>query len=280
MNMTSAAKALFVSQSAVSQAISELEKFYGVRLFDRLSKKLYLTPEGEMLLGYARQMLRMNEEIETSMRTMAGSGIVRVGVSVTVGSTILPELVRRYQEANPAVEVEVYEDNTDRIEKRILRDTTDIGLVEGEIRSPDLCSRPFLEDELVLICGARHRFARLSSVGPEELEREPFIIREEGSGTRKTFEDGMKAGGFSFRTAWTCNNTDTIKAAVAAGLGVSVISRRTVEEEVKTGVLCARRVDGIRFTRQFKVVVHKNKFLTEPMGKMISHCLSTEKWQK
>lgn len=274
MNMTSAAKALFMSQSAVSQAIAELEKFYGVRLLDRMPKKLFLTPAGEALLGYARRMLRMNEEIEKSMKTLADGGTVRIGASVTVGSTVLPGLVLRYQRENPEVKVEVFEDNTRQIEKRLLSDISDIGLVEGEVTSPELVSRPFLEDELVLICGGRHRFAARSSVKPEELEREPFIIREEGSGTRQTFEKAMKQLGVSYQAAWTCNNADTIRTAVAAGLGISVISLRAVEAEVKNGVLFAKKVDGVRFVRQFKVVVHKNKYLTAAMHKLIGYCLA------
>ncbi|MVB09592.1 HTH-type transcriptional activator CmpR [Caprobacter fermentans] len=276
LNMTAAAKSLFMSQSAVSQAIAELEKYYGVRLFERLTKKLYLTSAGENLLGYARHMVRMNEEIENSMKTLAGSGSVRVGASVTVGASVLPHLILRYRQANPAVEVEVFEDNTARIEKRILRDTTDIGLVEGETASQDLITLPFLTDELVLVCGREHRFAALRSVAPDELEREPFIIREEGSGTRKTFEDGMKAKGLSFHAGWVCNNADTIKAAVAEGLGVTVISRRAVESEVNRGLLCIREIEGIRFFRQFRMIVHKNKYLTAAMRRFMDLCLNQD----
>lgn len=275
MNMTAAAKLLFISQSAVSQAVAELEKFYGVRLLERLSKKLYLTPAGERLLGYARHMVGMNEEIEKSMKTMAGSGSVRIGSSVTIGASVLPDLVRRYQKEHPEVEIEVFEDNTSQIEKRILRDATDLGLVEGEVSSPDLISRPFLEDELVLICGREHRFAGLSSVSPQELEHEPFMIREEGSGTRKTFESVMEAHNLSFRISWTCNNADTIKAAVADGLGVSVISQKAVEEEVRRGVLLIKKIDGLRFLRKFKMVVHKNKYVSPAMMEFVNLCLGS-----
>ena len=262
MNMTKSAESLYMSQSAVSQAIAELEKFYDVRLFERLSRKLYLTQAGEKLLGYSRHMIRMNADIENEMKSLRESGSIRLGASVTVGATVLPKLVSEFRRTNLYTDVEVFEDNTYHIQKRLLMDKADIGLVEGEITSPDILCIPFMDDELVLICGNCHRFAGLCEINPLELEKENFIIREQGSGTRKTFEDAMKAHQLSWKASWTCNNADTIKAAVIAGLGVSVISRRAVEKEAESGELVIKPVEGIRFFRQFKIAYHKNKYLT------------------
>lgn len=270
MNMTTAAELLFMSQSAVSQAIAELESHYEVRLFERLSRKLYLTEAGQKLLGYARHMLRMNAEIENDMKTLHQSGTIRIGASVTVGACVLPGLVSRFCQSVPAANVEVAEDNTANIEALILQDKIDLGLVEGEISSPDVLSRPFLEDQLVLICSPGHRFAACPEVEPPELERESFVIREKGSGTRKTFEDKMAEQNLTWKAAWTCNNSDTIKNAVAAGLGISVISKRAVANEVKNGLLLERQVRGISFKRQFKRIFHKNKYLTEPMKQFMA----------
>lgn len=265
MNMTSAAEQLFMSQSAVSQAIAELEKHYGIRLFERLSRKLYLTQAGQKLLGYARHMIRMNAEVESDMKTLQKSATVRIGASITVGSCVLPKLAADFQKTNPLTKVEVVEDNTAKIESLILLDKIDLGLVEGETFSPDVICRPFMDDELVLICSPNHRFAAYPEVEPQKLEQESFIIREKGSGTRRTFENRMEEHHLTWRAAWTCNNTDTIKNAVAAGLGVSVISKRAVVNEVRDGSLFERRVKGIEFKRQFKLIYHKNKFFTEPM---------------
>ena len=273
MNMTLAAESLYMSQSAVSQAIAELEKYYDIRLFERLSRKLYLTQAGEKLLGYARHMIRMNADIEKDMKSIHETGLVRLGASVTVGATLLPGLVSAFKRTNPSTNVEVFEDNTEQIQKRLLADKTDIGLVEGEITSPDILSTPFMDDELVLICGNHHWFAGLEAINPHELEKESFIIREYGSGTRKTFEDVMRAHKLSWEVAWTCNNADTIKAAVIAGLGVSVISRRAVEKEAKSGELIIKPVEGVRFLRTFKIAYHKNKYFTAQMKNFIDLCI-------
>jgi DNA-binding transcriptional LysR family regulator len=274
MNMTVAAETLYMSQSAISQAIAELERHYDVRLFERLSRKLYLTQAGEKLLSYARHMLRMDADIEKDMQSLHETGLIRLGASVTVGATVLPRLVSAFRLVSPSTVVEVFEDNTEQIEKRLLKDQTDIGLVEGEITSPDLLGTPFMKDELVLVCGTGHRFAGLPVINPRELEKEDFIIREQGSGTRKTFEDVMTAHRLSWKVVWTCNNVDTIKAAVTEGLGVSVISKRAVMKEANSGQLRILPVDGIRFEREFKFVYHKNKYLTAQMRDFID--LSTK----
>jgi DNA-binding transcriptional LysR family regulator len=275
MNMTAAAETLFMSQSAVSQAISELEKHYDVRLFERLSKKLYLTQAGQRLLSYARQIIRMDAEAENNMKTLRENSSIRIGASVTVSAYVLPKQVSAFHKISPQTDIFVMEDNTSKIENLILQDQIDIGLVEGDIVSPDVLKHAFMDDELVLICSPNHRFAKCSEIEPKELEYENFIIREKGSGTRKTFEDAMTANHLTWKVTWTCNNADTIKIAVAQGLGVSVISKRAVANEVASGVLCQKSVHGIHFNRQFKIVYHKNKYLTQSMKQFMDLCVST-----
>lgn len=276
MNMTSAAEGLYMSQSAVSQAIAEMERHYGTRLFERLSRRLYLTQAGEKLLSYARHMIRMNSEVENDMKTLRKSGRIRVGASVTVGACILPRLLAAFQNANPDVEVTVVEDNTARMEDMILDDRIDLALVEGEISSPDLIDRPLMEDSLVLVCAPDHRFASLTQVEPGELEQEKFVIREPGSGTRKTFEDSMASARLNWKTAWICNNVDTIKTVVELGLGISVMSRLAVRDEIASGRLVAKSVRGVGFQRFFRLIYHKNKFLTPSMTRLIEHMILFE----
>ncbi|WP_373844899.1 LysR family transcriptional regulator [Clostridium sp.] len=273
MNMTKAAEGLFISQSAVSQAISELEAHYGVRLFERLSRKLYITLAGEKLLSYARYIIKLNMELESDMKTLSEKGSIHIGASVTIGAYILPKLISKFEKVNSGTDIKVYEENTEKVEKMLLQDKIDMALVEGETNHTDIINRPFMEDELVLVCGNNHRFAKLEYVEPYEMEKEKFIIREKGSGTRKTFEDKMRENYLTWQISWTCNNTDTIKIAVAEGLGVSVISRCSVTDEIALGTLCEIPVKGIKFKRQFKIIYHKNKYLTETMKHFIEFIL-------
>lgn len=269
MNMTKAAEMLFISQSAVSQVISELESYYGVRLFERLSRKLYITKAGEKLLSYARYIIKLNMELENDMKTLRQNDFIRIGASVTIGAYVLPKLISRFQKLNSETDVKVYEENTEKVEIMLLKDEIDIALVEGETTNTDILNRPFMEDELVLICGKGHKFEKLDYIEPYELEKEKFIIREKGSGTRKTFENKMRENHTNYQISWTCNNTDTIKIAVAEGLGVSVISRYSVINELKHRILYEIPVKGIRFKRQFKIIYHKNKYLTKTMKNFI-----------
>ena len=276
MNMTSAAGELFMSQSAVSQAVAELESYYDVRLFERLSRKLYLTQAGERLLGYARHIIRINRDAESEMRSISQNGIVRIGASVTIGACILPKMAAAFKEETPGVTIEVIEDNTAKIEQLIMNDRLDLGLVEGEITLPDIIGKPFADDRLILICGENHPFSKRVLIEPRELEQENFILREAGSGTRKTFEEVMSENGLTWTTTWTCNNADTIKMAVAEGLGVSVISQLAVGREIKAGILHSVDINGLFFKRRFKLAYHKNKYLTEAMKSFIDFCLGRQ----
>ncbi len=274
MNMTAAARKLFMSQSAVSQAISELETYYGVRLFERLSRKLYLTQAGEKLQGYARHIIRMNLDAENEMRSLNRSGSLRVGASVTIGAWVLPKLISAFQKEEPELTVEVVEDNTAKIERLIRSDKLDLALVEGEITLPDIICKPFAEDMLVLVCGSGHPFVQKLKINPEELEGESFILREVGSGTRKTFENVMNENAVKWNATWICNNSDTIKLAVAENLGVSVISLLAVKKEIEEGQLYRIDIEGISFARTFKLAYHKNKYLTEALNKFIRFAMN------
>lgn len=272
MNMTDAAHHLFMSQSAVSQAISDLEQHYKVRLFERLSRKLYLTQAGETLLNYARHMIRLNVDAEHDMRNLNQYGKVRIGASVTICSYIVPVLAIALREKHPALSFDVVEDNTHQIEQLLLCDKLDIGLVEGEILSPELLCEPFATDRLIVVCGHTHPLSSRSTVEAQELEQENFILREIGSGTRKTFEDVMAKYPLKWASSWTCNNFESIKKAVVAGLGLTVISERAVQGELRSGILQKLEFEGLEFHRDFKLTYHKNKYFTQSMKVFLDLC--------
>lgn len=274
MNMTKASEVLFISQSAISQAISELEVHYDIKLFERLSRKLYLTEAGKRLLSYAVHMIKLNEELEMRMKDLNKAASIRIGASVTIGAYILPKLVIALKAVKPGADIRVYEENTKKIEKMLLADEIDVGLVEGEVSTSEVLSKAFMKDELILVCGEKHNFAGLKYIKANQLEGEKFIIREHGSGTRKTFESKMEENEISWQAAWTCNNTDTIKMAVKEGLGLAVISKHSCINELLSGELLEVPVKGISFERQFKIIYHKNKYLTETINTFIALCIN------
>lgn len=272
LNMTAAAKALYISQPTVSQAISELESFYGVRLFDRLSKRLYITEVGKQLLSYARHITTLYDEMEQVVRNPDNSGNLRVGASLTVGACILPQLINSFIYNYPSMKLKAMIKNTKDIEGLITRNIIDFAVVEGIVHTQDIVSVPFMDDELVLVCGSSHSLYTVQKVTASELEKLDFVVREPGSGTRELFESVMASNGIKWQLAWECNGSDGIISAVKNGVGVTVISKRLVEDDMQAKGLHAIKIEGIDFKRKFSIIYHKNKYITESMKAFFDLC--------
>lgn len=194
-SMSAAARELYIAQPTVSQVIAEIENEYGIRLFERLSRRLYITREGRQLLDYARHITALFEEMERDLHYASREPDPPVGATITVGSCILPALVARFEAENPSDTVEVLVDNTRVIEEKILSSELDFGLVEGDVTEPDLLSRPVLRDELVLICAEGHPFCSRTRTPWQNLEGEPFVLREPGQRHPGTVRSGTGAPG-------------------------------------------------------------------------------------
>ena len=267
--MSLAAKRLYIAQPTVSQAIAEIEADCGARLFERLGKKLYITGEGDRLLRYARPITGLFDEMERAMRNAGRAVCLRVGATMTVGSCVLTPLLDSFEAKHPQVQVQAVVDNTHAIEEMLLDSRLDLALVEGEIHSPDLLVRPVIRDELVLVCPPDHPFARRAGILAEELEGQPFILREEGSGTRARLEEFLKSRDIAIVPKWICYGADPILAAVEGGQGLSVISRRLVECRAAGGRLAIVPVRDAALERAFSLVYHTDKFLSEPLRQLL-----------
>lgn len=271
-SMTAASRELFIAQPSVSQTIKELEDYYNLRLFERLSRRLYITEEGKRLLGYARHIVSLFDEMEQEMRQSATNSILKIGATVTVGTCILSTLYERFLVKHPSVDIESIVDNTTVIEAKVLTSEIDFGLVEGPIHSKDILSQPFMDDELILICGNKHPYSERRSVNLEELTDVELILRESGSGTRELFENTMRANGLDMNIKWVSNNSETIKNAVIANMGVSIISKMIIEDELKDGKLLHVPIDDVEFKRKFHIIYHKNKYISKSIQDFWNLC--------
>ena len=269
LSMTAAAKKLFVSQPTVSQSIAELERDLGTKLFERIGGKLHLTGTGTQFLPYARHVLALMDE---AFDNVAQSGRLRVGSTLTVGTTVFNGILLKFSGENPGCELSFRCENTGSIEEKILSNVLDVALVEGTVRSPQITTEEVMDDELVLIVPAAHPFAHRRQIAAADLADERFIIREEGSGTREIFEQTMSLRDISCRIAGVLNNAEAIKLAVAAGLGVSVISKRAIVSEIKRKELVAVKISDLKFLRKFRIVWHRNKFITPQMQRFMEIC--------
>ncbi len=261
--MSAAAKELHVSQPTVSQAIAELEKYYGVKLFERLSQRLYITKEGELMLSFSRHILDSFDRMEEAMDLTAEKPVLKLGCSVTVGTCLIHDILDKVKEKMPNLQVLVTVTNSSDIEQAILTNEVDLGIVEGIIKSEELLTTPICEDELVLVCGKEHPLAKAGKVTASMLQGQNYVSRESGSAERNQMEKKLEEQGIQFVRSFCSTNTEAIKNAVIRGRGIAVLSRRMVEKELATGDIVVLSLDGVRATRNINLVIHKNKYISK-----------------
>lgn len=271
-NITKAGQKLFMAQPTVSLAVSELEKHYGTKLFDRISKRLYLTDAGCRLLPYAQHVTAMFDEMEASVCDSENSGTLRIGASITIGNCLLPNLLKAFAERRPGVEIKMQIDNSEKIEQFILDNRIDFGLIEGVPHGSLLVNEPFRDDELVLLCSPSHRWAKRNSIKPDELGSEPFLMRERGSGGREILESALLLHDIELEPAWESISTQAIVQAVINGFGVAVLPLLLVKNHLAQGELIAKSIEGISLQRKFFIIHHKNKYLTGTAKDFICLC--------
>ena len=160
LNMHAAAKQLYIAQPAISQAISELENHYNVRLFERLSKKIYITPAGSQFLFYAKHILSLFGELEQQMNDTTAYTEVKIGATITIGTCLMNHILHEFQSCYPQAEVRVSINTPDYLGPSLARNELDIALVESLPTRPDLIFEPFLDDEMVLVVSPDHKFAK------------------------------------------------------------------------------------------------------------------------
>ena len=262
-SVTKAAAALGITQPAVSLCIRELEEHYGVRLFDRIAHKLYLTAEGKKLLGYARKIIALFDEAESDVTSWREVESLRIGSSITIGTRLMPGYVERFRAACPGVRVSVTVDNSAEIEKRILKNELDFALIEGIVHSENIVSEKFRKDSLVPVCGAKSAWAGRGEFRPEELPGLPFLLREKGSGTRELFDSTLLTLGITVMPEWESISTGAIISAVEAGAGLSVLPFGLVERELAAKKLTRVSIRSLRFERYFCLIFHKDKHLSK-----------------
>lgn len=262
-NFSAVAEDLFMSQSAVSQQIQALERRYGVVLFDRGSKGATLTEPGRILYNKARKILDIEDEINQEFDDLRGlkGGELHVGASTTVGNFLMPFYLGEFKRQYPEVKVSMMVENTRIIEDQLLAGLFPLAVVEHETQNPSLVKESIERDQLVLFVAPGHRWAEQGSVTREELMEEPFITRELGSGTREVVEQKLKESGVDkLNVTMELGNSAAITTAVAAGLGVSILSRRVVLAQLESNMLKQVPIDGVKLEREFYLVTVADRY--------------------
>lgn len=271
-SITAASAALHLAQPSVSLAIRELEEYYGVRLFDRMNRRLYITESGRKLYEYALPAVSLFEEMEKSIRHWEAFSALRIGSSVTIGNFLLSSVVRQFKEQNPGITVTVTIKNSATIEQDILGNNIDFAMIEGFPSDPQIVELPFMDDRLCLICGPGHPLYEKDSVSLSELPGFDFLLRESGSAGRDIWESILTARQLHITPTWESVSTQAIVKAVRQGIGISVLPCLLVREEIKSGAVREVKLEDVSLSRKFSFIYHKNKYLTDSARKFMELC--------
>jgi DNA-binding transcriptional LysR family regulator len=260
-----AAEVLHLSQPALSQHVSELERELGARLFDRLGRRVALTEAGRVLEEHALRLFATLAGAREAIGDLRGlkRGSLLVGASTTPGIYVLPAVIASFQERYPGIALNLQIANSSVIEERIRGNELDLGVVGGHaLRPGEECLALGLIDELVLIVPAGHPWARRREVPPALLAHQRLLVREEGSATRQVAERALQRASVTLRASMELGHTEAIKQAVMAGLGVALVSVHAVRGETASGRLHALRLKGMRIRRHFHAIHNEARALT------------------
>lgn len=248
-----AAESLGVTQPAVSRGVGALEDEIGMPLVERGARGARLTEAGRALHAHARVILNAERAAEAELGELRGlrGGTLHVGASTTIATYVLPRVVAAYRRTHPGVRLRVTSANTQDILALLLERGVDVALVEGPIANPHVEITPWGDDELVVIAGKHHPLSALDPVPARELTRQLFIVREAGSGTREVLERTLRVRRIRLGRTLEVGSTEAIKQTVAAGLGISVVSRAAAADQLALGKLALLRVRGFPVRRTF-----------------------------
>jgi DNA-binding transcriptional LysR family regulator len=271
-NVSRAAAALAMSQSACSGALKDLEQQYGIHLFDRLGKRLQLNDMGRLLRPKAQALLEQAKIFDADLRCQKDVGLLKLGATLTIGNYLAVAMIGEYMAQSPGAKVSLTVANTQAIAQGLLNYDYDVGLIEGDFNHPDLVLLPWREDELVCFSAPQHPLARRSSVGDADLLSAQWILREQGSGTRQAFDRALQGLLPSLQILLELQHTEAIKRAVEKGMGVACLSRISLEDAFARGDLVPLAVTHRNFARQLYVALHKDKYRSPSVIQWLRLC--------
>lgn len=252
-SVSGAAKTQFVSQPALSKAIRELEKQTGLTLLERTARGVVLTEPGRTLADYAQALFAIESEAEAALDSFRAleTGSLRIGASTTISTYVLPRMIADLRREHPGLRISVHRENTRTVVEMLCAYELDVALVEGPPHDERVKARVWREDELICICAPDHPLANREQVWPMELADFDWITREEGSGTREVMEMALRSFGLPPQNALVMGGAELLKQSVAAGLGISFLSRLAAADQLALGRLKVVPIAELELRRPF-----------------------------
>lgn len=265
-SFSAAALTLHMTQPAVTMQIQALEDYFGAKLFDRSTKKIMLSEAGRTLMPFALRSMQLMRETDQAMSAFTHmlEGRLQLGAILTIGEYVLPRLLGPFGREYPNISIMMKVMNTTQIMEEINKHQLNFGLIEAPVSHPDMVIEPVMGDELKLIVPQGHPLADQSEVALSDALEYPFVLREQGSGTRRVMEEQLVAKGLdpgAMRIVMELGSTGAVKSAVEAGLGITIISTSSVKHEVALGLLKIVNLTDASFKRQFYAIHLKSTLL-------------------
>ena len=273
LSFTKAGEALCMTQPAVTFQVRQLEEQFNTRLFDRTHGRISLTPAGAVAFAHAERILALTAELESALRDMGGqvAGPLLIGASTTIADFLLPQILGEFKAAHPGVVPSLFVGNSETVQERVRERALDIGFIEGDSYLPALAGERLCSDELQVVCAPGHPLSARRSVPAGALVEHAYLSREQGSGTREVIDHYLERAGIepgSLHVVMEASSPEALKGLVAAGMGIAIVPRVSVEKEVRLGLL-ARIPLSPPLTRQLTAVYPRERIQSGLVGAFV-----------
>lgn len=272
LSITHAAEALHMTQPVVTRTIKEIEQHYGVQLFDRMNRRLYVTNAGHHLYTHAKRVVEAFDHMEKEARNADGHFTLSIGSTLYLGSFLLPQILKELKERYPNAGIHARVSNAESLQRALHGNELDFALIEDHVEHPTLNSKPFFQDQLVLILPKDHPLLQKEELYMSDLEHKPFLLQEKGSISRRRVDDTFARHGLMIDPLLESRSTQAIIQSVSARLGLAFLPEHLVKNCIKCGLLVHRTIADESFSRKNYIVWHKDKFLSKPITQAMEIC--------
>jgi DNA-binding transcriptional LysR family regulator len=263
---TIAAEKLFITQPAITSQIKAFEKSCNLTLFKKKGRKIYLTDEGKILYEYARKVFEYEKEIEDAIEDMRElkAGILRLGTTKTYARSYIPSFISKFMDSYPHIKIHLDEGSSLQMANSLLDFKNEIAIVAKIEENPQICFIPFCQEDIVPLVSPDYHLAKRESITMAELAKEPIIMKEAGSGTRKALDDAFARKGIVPNILLETNNTDFIKQLVLHGDGVSFLVKAAISKELAEKKFVTIPIEDCRIVAEVSIAYLKNQHLSTP----------------
>lgn len=271
-NITKAAENLHIAQPSVTRAIREIEEHYGVLLFDRINRKLLVNDAGTRFYRYALQAVESFDLLEQEMHSAPESSMIRIGSNLTLGDTLLPGLVKRFNAIHPQVRVKMLICNQRMLQQAVLDNRLDFAFVEGTFSGEQFHMEPLAKSKFVLLLPPNHPLLVKKELSLQDLASCDLLLRETGSIGRRFVDEMLAAHGLPIEPLMESASTTALIEAVHNGLSIAILPEKMVRFSIKSGYVATRELSDVRLVQTQYIVWLKGKLISERMQELMTLC--------